>query len=155
MNAGTIEQIGAPADIYERPASRFVAEFIGRMNFFPGRIAAEGGRLVVRTADGSTLALPIPPDAGDGTAVNIAIRPERADVSFNAPPGDCFAAQGRVDQILYLGSTREIRLNLEGGARGTVEAPNVGANAGPRPGDAVWLTAPLDACLVLPSITPS
>src|SRR3954468_647380 len=43
MNAGVIEQIGAPADIYERPASRFVAEFIGRMNFFPGRIASEGG----------------------------------------------------------------------------------------------------------------
>jgi spermidine/putrescine ABC transporter ATP-binding subunit len=156
MNAGTIEQIGAPADIYERPASRFVAEFIGRMNFFPGRIASQGGRLVVGTADGATLALPIPPGAADGAAVNIAIRPERARVSVDAPPpGDGFAAQGRVDQILYLGSTREIRINLEDGARATVEAPNAGANAGPGPGDAVWFTAPLEACLVLPSGTRS
>jgi putative spermidine/putrescine transport system ATP-binding protein len=155
MNAGSIEQVGAPADIYERPASRFVAEFIGRMNFFPGRIASEGGRLVVRTALGPTLALPAPPDTRVGAAVNIAIRPERARVSRDAPPGNCFAAQGRVERTLYLGSTREIRLDLEGGARATVEAPNAGAIAGPRSGDAVWFTAPLEACLVLRSGTPS
>jgi putative spermidine/putrescine transport system ATP-binding protein len=55
MNAGRIEQVGSPADIYERPATRFVAEFIGRMNFF-----AEGGRTV-------------------------AIRPERARLSDDQP----------------------------------------------------------------------
>jgi putative spermidine/putrescine transport system ATP-binding protein len=55
MNAGRIEQVGTPSDIYERPATRFVAEFIGRMNFF-----AEGGRTV-------------------------AIRPERARLSTQAP----------------------------------------------------------------------
>ena len=55
MNAGRIEQVGSPSDIYERPATRFVAEFIGRMNFF-----AEGGRPV-------------------------AIRPERARLSTQAP----------------------------------------------------------------------
>ncbi len=154
MNAGLIEQIGAPADIYERPASRFVAEFIGRMNFFSGRIASEGGRLVVRTALGPMPALPVPPGAAEGAAVNIAIRPERARVSLDAAPGNCFAAPGRVDRTLYLGSAREIRLNLEGGARATVEVPNAGgANAGPGPGDAVWFTAPFEACLVLRSGT--
>jgi spermidine/putrescine transport system ATP-binding protein len=155
MNAGTIEQIGPPAEIYERPASRFVAEFIGRMNFFPGRVVSESGRRVVGTAHGSILALSIPRDVADGAAVNIAIRPERARVSVNGPPAGCFAAQGRVDQTLYLGSTREIRLILEGGARATVEAPNAGTNAGPAPGDAVWFTAPLEACLVLPAGTQS
>jgi spermidine/putrescine ABC transporter ATP-binding subunit len=154
MNAGTIEQVGLPADIYERPVSRFVAEFIGRMNFFSGRIGSEAGRLVVSTAHRS-LALPIPPGAGEGIAVNIAIRPERAHVALEPPTSDCFAARGRVRQILYLGSTREVRLELEGGARAVVEAPNVGANVGPGPGDAVWFTAPLEACLVLPSGTRS
>lgn len=57
MNAGRIEQTGTPSDIYERPASRFVAEFIGRMNFFP--------------------------DGGD----NVAIRPERAALSSEQPAG--------------------------------------------------------------------
>jgi ABC-type Fe3+/spermidine/putrescine transport system ATPase subunit len=58
MNAGRIEQIGRPAEIYERPATRFVAEFIGRMNFFPGptdhvAIRPERARLVAeRPADG-------------------------------------------------------------------------------------------------------
>jgi ABC-type Fe3+/spermidine/putrescine transport system ATPase subunit len=55
MNAGRIEQVGAPAEIYERPASRFVAEFIGRTNFF-----AAGGTM-------------------------IAIRPERARLTTAAP----------------------------------------------------------------------
>jgi putative spermidine/putrescine transport system ATP-binding protein len=55
MNAGRIEQVGTPSDIYERPATRFVAEFIGRMNFF-----ADAGRTV-------------------------AIRPERARLSMQAP----------------------------------------------------------------------
>jgi spermidine/putrescine transport system ATP-binding protein len=149
MNAGRIEQIGPPAEIYERPASRFVAEFIGRMNLFPGRVAAEGGALVVRAAEGPTLAVPVPPGALDGAGVNIAVRPERARVLQEPPPAGWFAAQGRVDQILYLGSTREVRLQLQSGARATVETTNTGADTGFAPGDAAWFAAPPDACLVL------
>jgi ABC-type Fe3+/spermidine/putrescine transport system ATPase subunit len=149
MNAGRIEQIGSPADIYERPGSRFVAEFIGRMNFFPGRIATEGGRLVVRIPEGPTVALPVPRGTADGTAVNVAVRPERARLSLDTPPPGSFAARGRVDQILYLGSAREVRLTLESGARATVETPNTGADAGLAAGDAAWFVAPPEACLVL------
>jgi spermidine/putrescine transport system ATP-binding protein len=151
MNAGRIEQIGPPAEIYERPTSRFVAEFIGRMNLFPGRVARDGGNLVVRTAEGPTLALPLPPGATDGAAVNVAVRPERARIFLDAPPAGSFAARGRIDQILYLGSTREIRLRLGSGARVTVEATNTGGDAGFAPGDAAWFVAPPEACLVLPT----
>ncbi len=155
MNAGRIEQIGPPTEIYERPASRFVAEFIGRMNLFPGRVVAEGGTLVVRTAEGPTLAVPVPPDAPDGTGVNIAVRPERARVSRETPPAGWFAAQGRINQILYLGSTREIRLELTSGARATVETTNTGAESGLAPGDTAWFGAPPEVCLVLLPENPS
>jgi putative spermidine/putrescine transport system ATP-binding protein len=57
MNAGRIEQVGTPADIYERPASRFVAEFIGRMNFF-----TEGGRLIAIRPERARLAKYRPAD---------------------------------------------------------------------------------------------
>ncbi|HYR33467.1 MAG TPA: ABC transporter ATP-binding protein, partial [Burkholderiales bacterium] len=57
MNAGRLEQVGTPAEIYERPASRFVAEFIGRMNFF-----SEGGRLIAIRPERAQLAKYRPAD---------------------------------------------------------------------------------------------
>ncbi len=60
MNAGRIEQVGPPQELYHRPVSRFVAGFIGSpgMNFLPVRVLAEGDNLAVRLADGTTLAVP-------------------------------------------------------------------------------------------------
>ena len=92
MNAGRIEQIGSPADIYERPASRFVAEFIGRMNLFPGRLDA--GKVIVA---GASLALAIPPDARE--IVLVAVRPERAGIAREAPAEGLLAAHGRIVQV--------------------------------------------------------
>jgi spermidine/putrescine transport system ATP-binding protein len=151
MNGGRIEQIGPPAEIYERPTSRFVAEFIGRMNIFPGQVVRGDRKLVVRAVEGPMLALPLPPGVADGAAVNVAVRPERAGLCLDAPPAGSFAAQGRIEQILYLGSTREIRLRLASGARATVEATNTGADMDVAPGDTAWFVAPPEACLVLPT----
>jgi spermidine/putrescine ABC transporter ATP-binding subunit len=149
MNAGRIEQVGRPADIYERPASRFVAEFIGRMNLFPARVAAGPSGLQVMTARGA-LALALPPDLADAAPVHIAVRPERARIFTEPPPAGWLAEPGRVEQVLYLGAAHEIRLALAGGARAMVEAPNTGADPGLAPGASVWLAAPPEACLVLP-----
>jgi putative spermidine/putrescine transport system ATP-binding protein len=79
MNAGRIEQIGAPREIYDRPRTRFVADFIGEINVFVG--AWRDGVLI---ANGRQLPAPAGPASGEGT---IAVRPERislADVA-NAP----------------------------------------------------------------------
>jgi ABC-type Fe3+/spermidine/putrescine transport system ATPase subunit len=115
MNAGRIEQLGRPAEIYERPTTRFVAEFIGRMNFF--------------LKDGKT----------------VAIRPERARLS-SEKPADGFAWRGTVRNVLYLGSTLEYHLDLQG-QRALVEAPNEGAAPKFKAGDAVWFSAPPESCL--------
>jgi putative spermidine/putrescine transport system ATP-binding protein len=119
MNAGRLEQVGTPAEIYERPATRFVAQFIGRMNFF--------------TAEGRTLA----------------IRPERARVSVQAP-ADGFARRGTVKQVLYLGATLEYRLELEGGERAVVEVPNDVAAPRYAAGDVVWFSAAPESCYQIP-----
>jgi ABC-type Fe3+/spermidine/putrescine transport system ATPase subunit len=149
MNAGRIEQVGVPADIYERPASRFVAEFIGRMNLFPGRLAADRRVLVDHIAAGALAPSTLPPDAREGAAVLVAVRPERAAISREPPAAGALAARGRIEQILYLGAAREIRMRFEGGARATVEIPNRGGDAGFAPGDTAWFVAPPEACLFL------
>jgi spermidine/putrescine ABC transporter ATP-binding subunit len=70
MNLGRVEQVGTPSEIYDRPVSRFVADFIGEINVFDGRV--DGGRFV--GADGR--ALPAP-EAAPGAAVALAVRPEK------------------------------------------------------------------------------
>jgi len=145
MNAGRIEQIGEPADIYERPATRFVAEFIGRMNLLAGVVTTDRR---VRTAVGLELPAAVPQHLATGTPVHIAVRPERARLSRERP-AQAFALQAAVRQVFYLGATREVRLDLPGGERGVVETPNDGTAPNYAAGDVVWLSASIDDCRVL------
>ena len=74
MNAGRLEQVGTPAEIYERPATAFVAGFIGRTNLLQGRVAA-GGR--VACDGGLELIAAVGPEDPAGTAVSVSIRPHK------------------------------------------------------------------------------
>jgi spermidine/putrescine transport system ATP-binding protein len=145
MNAGRIEQIGAPAEIYERPATRFVAEFIGRMNLLSGQVTPSRR---VRVAGSSELDVPVADSVIAGAAVHIAIRPEAARL-FAQRPESGLVLQGTIRQALYLGATREFRLDLEGGERGVVEMQNAGGAPPFEPGMKVWFGAPLESCRVL------
>jgi len=106
MNAGRIEQIGEPADIYERPATRFVAEFIGRMNMFAGQVTPAR---TVRTAAGTEIDLPVPASIVTGAEVHVAVRPERTRL-VRDKPADGLALRGALRQVLYLGATREFHV---------------------------------------------
>jgi len=147
MNAGRIEQIGGPSDIYERPATRFVAEFIGRMNFFSGHVTTAR---TVQTAKGLTIAVPVPAEVASGAPVNVAVRPERSRLSSDKPERG-LALRGTIRQVLYLGSTREFHLDLDGGELGIVEMPNDGSAVPYDAGAVVWLAAAFENCLVLPA----
>ena len=147
MNAGRIEQIGDPSDIYERPATRFVAEFIGRMNLFSGQVTPAR---TVKTARGLEIAVPVPREVATGAAVHVAVRPERTRL-LREKPADGLVLRGTLRQLLYLGATREFHVELEGGERGFVETPNDGAAPPFEPGAAVWLAAPFANCRVLPA----
>ena len=145
MQAGRIVQIGKAADIYEHPATRFVAEFIGRMNFFGARVTAAD---TVQLANGESFSVPVPDAIAQRTGVHLAIRPERARISAAHPPSG-FALPGTVKQVLYLGSTREFHLVLDGGEKALVETPNDGNAPAFEAGARVWLGAPAEACLVV------
>ena len=108
MNAGRIEQAGPPDEVYRRPASRFVADFIGRANFLHGQIKAVGGDTVDVSLLGATLAIPAGEGhATGGTAVVVA-RPE----SVRIGEGELRA---KVKGSTFLGSFVEYVLELGDG----------------------------------------
>jgi putative spermidine/putrescine transport system ATP-binding protein len=105
MNAGRIEQVGAPAEIYERPRTRFVADFVGEINIIDGTWSA--GRLLA--ADG--WAMPAPTAGRDGPGA-IAIRPER--IMMTAPPAGLLL--GRIVTANFLGGQTLYRIAADSGA---------------------------------------
>jgi spermidine/putrescine ABC transporter ATP-binding subunit len=115
MNNGRIEQIGSPKEIYERPATRFVASFIGTSNFFAGPVTHRGsGSFLVTADDGSTLALDGTPPAS-GRAL-VAVRPESIRIALAGSDGD---APNRmrlvVEQVVYHGVNTHFYLRRSSG----------------------------------------
>jgi ABC-type Fe3+/spermidine/putrescine transport system ATPase subunit len=96
MNQGRVVQIGAPREIYQKPASRFVAEFLGISNVLRGRVSADGKAVVV---GGAT----IPADLAPNANASVIFRAE--DATLGAGNGDLIAFVGRVDEVLFVGAT--------------------------------------------------
>jgi putrescine transport system ATP-binding protein len=105
MDGGQIKQIGAPRDVYEFPNCKFVAEFIGNINFFNGFIVSEDlDQVTIESADIETPihsvhtgAIPI------GSSVTFAIRPEKMKISVEHPCSPRNCTKGVVKEIAYLG----------------------------------------------------
>jgi ABC-type Fe3+/spermidine/putrescine transport system ATPase subunit len=112
MNRGHIEQMGTPDDIYERPASRFVMDFVGRVNYVPAEIAhADNGRLTIRSVDNPDIQIDRSASNGEmvGDQVTLCIRPEDVLV---APPDSANGSGWRatVQAVTYLGHRVEYLL---------------------------------------------
>jgi len=112
MNLGSIEQIGTPLEIYRDPASPFVADFIGVMNFVPGTVVRDGAVRLGR----SELACDVDGLAA-GTSVTLAIRPEDI-VIHDGGRSEPNALPVRVDALAFLGSF--FRADLAGDAAADV-----------------------------------
>jgi len=119
MDQGWIQQIGKPDDIYEQPANRFVAGFIGSVNLIEGVIDEDLPEYVtVRTAD-----FPAPIYVGhgitgyEGQPVAFALRPEKVHIGKDEPEGDTNKARGVVEDIAYFGSHSVYHVRLPSGAR--------------------------------------
>jgi spermidine/putrescine transport system ATP-binding protein len=142
LSHGRIEQIGTPGDIYERPATAFVAEFIGSSNMLRARIVegADSGMIVVTDA-GLRLCCCIPAnDEFDASAdVSILLRPERVHVE--APSGGTSPGQNRVPariaDVIYLGEDLHLSLDLITGDRLRASLKNASAARGWVPQQAV------------------
>ncbi|HEX9124784.1 MAG TPA: ABC transporter ATP-binding protein [Methylomirabilota bacterium] len=117
MKDGRVLQVGAPKELYERPRTRFVADFVGTNNLVPGRVSERAGaELVVDTAVGRLRAVPSGP-VGDRCV--LAIRPENVAISAGAAaavgPAGAWGnvVRGRVSFVAYLGSA--LRYDVEAG----------------------------------------
>ncbi|MDT0423698.1 MULTISPECIES: ABC transporter ATP-binding protein [Streptomyces] len=106
MNNGRIEQVGKPRDIYTRPATRFVAEFIGSSNFLEGKVTeVSGEEVTVETPHGPLVARECPRRPAVGDAVLLSIRPESLDISERAPASAVNSWRGRVHNRAFLGDS--------------------------------------------------
>lgn len=116
MDNGEIRQVGSQRDLYERPADRFVAGFVGRNTFLPGRVTAPGafesaGGLAVSFADGP----------GPGPAV-LAVRPE--SIHIEPAEAEANAHAGQVEFVSYLGPVLEVHVRLNPADKVVVHMPN-------------------------------
>jgi len=150
MERGQIVQQGTPQQVYHRPASPWVARFLGLTNLLPGRVAAaEPGRAAVDTALGR-LALATEGPRAAGQAVTVLIRPEAARLAGECPPGDRLAVEGRVGETSFRGG--HIRLVVRTGVAPEVELAFelVGGTADlPKPGEAIRLVLQPEAISLL------
>jgi putrescine transport system ATP-binding protein len=112
MDQGRLVQTGAPAEIYERPATRFVANFVGEVNLFEGKLTAGFNCLALAVA-GFPQPIPLPSGTQlpDGAAAALAVRPEKLVLSHAPPTG--FAIAATVSSIGYLGGGSIVHLATE------------------------------------------
>ncbi len=117
MRDGELVQLGPPAEVYERPDSRFAAEFLGPMNFFEGLVAGVSDGMVIVEAEGFEQALTVFSDAAPepGTAVTVAVRPERVTCSEQPLGAQPNQARVRVEEAAYLGTHTSCHVRLPNG----------------------------------------
>jgi len=123
MDAGRLEQVATPRDLYEAPATRWVAEFVGDVNLFEGEVTShEHHRLTVATRDGGAILVAEPRQPVTKTAVTVAIRPEKVKLSRHGPAPDAANSQAinRLDGVItdvgYLGGSTVYKIKLDSGA---------------------------------------
>jgi putrescine transport system ATP-binding protein len=150
MSQGRIVQLGTPQEIYETPASRFVADFIGGVNLLEGRVLrARDGLIEVESAEaGATLVVEHPALVA-GSAVAIAVRPEK--IAFAPPAAAANRLEGRVRGTAYRGEASTYEVELASGKVLRVTLVNAVRRAQPlAAGDSVSLAFAPAAAVVLP-----
>ncbi len=127
MSGGLVQQTGSPRELYQRPANRFVAGFVGRSNFLAGR--SEGAGFVTKAG------WRLQGDHDLGAAGTLMLRPEAIQVGTAGSN----AAQGTVEAVTYLGAATELSVRLDGG---DVVFVHENIDAGRNRGDRIAITVP-------------
>ncbi|PKP91005.1 MAG: spermidine/putrescine ABC transporter ATP-binding protein, partial [Alphaproteobacteria bacterium HGW-Alphaproteobacteria-16] len=141
MAGGRIQQIASPRDLYDQPANRFVAGFIGETNFLPATCTK--GQLTLPQA-----AAPVPVDHADGP-VTLMVRPEHV-VLGEAQPG-AFALTAQVDRLVFFGTDTHVHLHLADGSALVARVQNGMQGGQPcRIGETVPVWLPAEALRLLP-----
>jgi spermidine/putrescine transport system ATP-binding protein len=116
MSHGRVQQIGSPVEVYERPANKFVADFIGESNFLEGRInsiSESEARVFIYSLNVELIGIPISEGLVNGDEVTVCIRPEKIRiVEENIPNQNTFC--GKVANTVYIGADTHVFVNLYG-----------------------------------------
>jgi spermidine/putrescine transport system ATP-binding protein len=142
MNAGVIEQLGSPAELYEHPATTFAANFLGQSNLLSGRVvSAEGDRLELEAHGARITATAVTSHVRSGDAW-VGVRPEKASLvkPGTAPTGTNVLAAGTVTDVSFVGVSIQYLVRMPWGQELTVFAQNDGVRE-PFP-----IAAPVDLC---------
>jgi putrescine transport system ATP-binding protein len=155
MNHGVIAQIGTASQIYEQPASRYVADFVGDINLIDGKVTAVDDGVATLSCQGVDATVVAEAGAGGiavGADASFAIRPEKVQISLEPPPaGTPNVLTGEVWDIGYLGDISVYRVRLDGGSIVKATVANL-TRIVERPitwEDKVFLTWPVDAGVIL------
>ena len=143
MNDGAIEHLGPPREIYEHPATRFVAGFIGTSNLLTGSLArVTGGRGVIEVSPDEQIIVPEGRSAlAAGQEVELTVRPEKIELAAGPPPAGGCALRGTVTEVVYLGTSTSFSVRTTTGADVVVFQQNSASAGTPAGrGDDVWLT---------------
>ena len=147
LNQGRLAQVGTPREIYERPASRYVAGFMGGANIWDGVVRAAGPDAVVEVA-GLGMVRVAEASGVSGAAVHVAVRPERLVLDGEGVN----RAAGVVEDVAYHGDTVQVVVRLAGGGAVTVNRPlGHGAGGVPERGQGVVVSWAPEACVLLAS----
>jgi putrescine transport system ATP-binding protein len=152
MDRGRLMQTAAPADIYERPDSRWVADFVGDVNLFEGRVGTDGTSVEGTAAGRLRAAAPI--DAEPGATVWLAVRPEKMCIAHEPPPPPPESENtvaGTIVDIGYRGDLTIYKLRIADGSIVKAALANSGGSAARGIGwdDRVWLSFAPQAAIVL------
>jgi spermidine/putrescine transport system ATP-binding protein len=145
MNAGRIEQLGTPREMYERPGTRFVANFLGTSNILTGRAARQGDMLGL---DGlgpeQRVLIADPGGVVAGHETEVAVRPEKMVLraADDPPPAHHCALRGTVTEVVYLGTSTQYRVRTDGGTQVAVYQQNAATTHGVdvQAGQVGWLS---------------
>jgi spermidine/putrescine transport system ATP-binding protein len=154
MHEGRIVQEGEPREIYEHPASRFVADFIGLTNFLDGEVVEEqDDRVLVRTKGALAVWCTSRVATRKGSAVTVAVRPEKIEIYPGQRPELMNCWRGLVLAGTFLGEQTEYRIRLDEGPEVVVRRQNLGlngSNPAAAPGAFVYVAWTPDVSQVLP-----
>jgi len=143
MNDGVIEQLAAPREIYEHPATRFVAGFIGTSNLLTGTASrVTDTEAVIEVSSDERIVVPLRGvQAGVGDNLEITVRPEKIELTAERPATAGCALRGTITEVVYLGTSTNFTVSTTTGADMVVFQQNsaaAGHVAGR--GDSIWLS---------------
>ena len=151
IDKGAVQQIATPVELYEQPATRFVADFIGKVNLIDAKVLSRSGKSISCEAKGLGK-LNFNTDKTCGETVAVAVRPEKLKISKTEPKAaGLIKVSGKVRDVAYYGDTSHVVVSIKGGPDLQVNVQNDTrtGGSGVERGQAIWVSWMPDDSLVL------